>query len=74
MPAKLLGVALILAGLLLRHRIKRARRLGYVGPRYRRIHRDADRTKFNLAIAAQVAGTLICFISALLCFTHSIAR
>jgi hypothetical protein len=73
-PAKLLGLALILAGLLLRHRTKRARRLGYVGPRYRRIHRNVDRTKFNLAITAQVAGALICFISALLCFTHSIAR
>ena len=74
MPAKLLGLALILAGLLLRHGIKRARRRGYVGPRYRRIHRDADRTKFNLAIGSQAIGALICFISAMLCFTHSIAR
>ena len=74
MPAKLLGIALILAGLLLRYRVKRARRRGYVGPRYRRIHRDVDPTKFRLALASQTAGSLICFVSALLCLTHLLGR
>ena len=54
MPAKLLGVALLLAGLLLRHRIRRARRLGYVGPRYRRVHREVDRAKFNATLPGRL--------------------
>lgn len=69
MPAKLLGVTLVVATLLLHRGIKKARRRGYVGPRYRRIHRDADRLRFNLSVAGQVAGALICFIGALLCLS-----
>jgi hypothetical protein len=73
-PAKLLGVVLLLAGLLLRHRIRRARRLGYVGPRYRRVYREVDRAKFNATLGAQFTGAVICFIGAVLCFTHLVVR
>ena len=71
MPAKILGVALIVAGLLLRHGMARAKRRGYVGPRYRRVHRDADRWKFNAALLTQGLGALICFVGALLCLSHA---
>ena len=72
MPAKLLGVTLVAAALLLHRGIKKARRRGYVGPRYRRIHRDVDRWRFNLSVAGQTVGALICVIGALLCFTHMV--
>jgi hypothetical protein len=71
-PAKLLGLTLVAATLLLHREIKKARRRGYIGPRYRRIHRDNDRWKFNLSVAGQALGALICFIGALLCFTHMV--
>ena len=71
MPAKLLAVALIVAGMLLRRGVTRARQRGYVGPRSRRVHRDSERAKFNLALSSQALGALFCFIGAFLCLSHT---
>ena len=70
MPAKILGVLLIFAGLIFRYGIKRAKKRGYFGPRHQRIHRDVDRNRFNVAMGAQYFGSWICFLGAFLCFTH----
>ena len=69
MPAKLLGLALILAGLLFRRQFRVARERGYVGPSYRRVHRAGQRLKFNFALGSHVFGALVCFAAAYLCFT-----
>jgi hypothetical protein len=73
-PAKLLGIALILAGLLLRRGIVRALNRGYVGSRHRRIHRDPQRLKFTLALSSQAVGALICFIGAYLCISGALSH
>ena len=70
MAPKILGIALIAAGLVLRHGVKRARQRGYVGPRHRRVHREVERLKFNLVLSSQFMGALICFAGAFLCLTH----
>ena len=69
MPAKILGIVLILAALLLRRGIVKANQRGYVGSGARRIRRDAEPFRFRLSIGGQVVGALICFIAALLCFS-----
>ena len=72
MPLKLLGVSLIVAGFLLRRGVVKARRLGYVGSSRRRIHRDSDRWRFNVALGSQTLGALICFAGAFICLSHTI--
>lgn len=74
MPAKLLGIALILAGWLLRRGIVRAHRRGYVGSNGRRIHRDPERLKFFVALGSQALGALICFIGAYLCISGALSH
>jgi len=74
MPAKFLGIALVIAGLLLRRQFMRARVRGYVGPRYRRIHRAREGVKFHLTLGSQAFGALVCLIGAYLCLTHAFVR
>lgn len=72
MGLKLLGGALLVAGLLFRYQFVRARRRGFVGPARRRVFREAQRTRFHLACVGHAVGALICFIGAFLCLTGSI--
>ena len=74
MPAKILGILLLLAGLWLQHGVTRARKRGYVGPKYRRIHRETDRKKFNVALGSQWVGAWICFLGGFMCLTHILVR
>jgi len=70
-PAKFLGIAFVVAGLLLRRQFTRARTRGYIGPSYRRVHRASEPGKFLLAIGTQALGALVCFIGAYFCLTGS---
>ena len=72
MPLKLLGLSLIVAGFLLRRGVVKAHRLGYVGSSRRRIHRNAERFRFNMALGSQAIGALICFVGAFICLSHTI--
>jgi hypothetical protein len=68
-PAKILGVLLIVGGWLLQRESRKARERGYVGPADRRIHRAEQKWRFRLALVSQAFGALICFLSAFLCLT-----
>lgn len=69
LPAKLLGLAFILAGLLFYRGVRLARVRGYTGPKHRRIHRDTQTWRFQFALGSQAVGALICFVGAYLCLT-----
>lgn len=72
MPAKLLGLALLLTGFLLQLGVARARLRGYIGPRRRRIYRDTERSRFRFALAKQIAGALICLAAGALCLAKGL--
>ena len=67
---RLVGLAFLLAAYLLRRGWRKARERGYVGPRHRRVFRAVDPTRFNVAVAGQIFGAIVCFVAAVLCFTH----
>jgi hypothetical protein len=69
MPAKILGVLLIVAGMLMQRGVRVARVRGYVGPRYRRVYRQDQKWKFRIALGSQGLGAFICFTSAFFCLT-----
>jgi len=73
MPAKLLGLALIAAGLLLRREIRRSHQRGYAGSRHRPPRRAKNRLKFYLALVSHAVGALVCFAAAYLCFTGTLS-
>ena len=69
MPAKLIGLAFLGAAWLIRRDVRRARERGYVGPAHQPIRREQQRMRFNAAVAARMAGVVICLVAAYLCFT-----
>lgn len=67
-----MGIALALAGFILRRQYVRARQHGFIGPRHRRIHRAEQRARFHLALATHAIGALVCFAGAFLCLTGTL--
>ncbi|HWA87111.1 MAG TPA: hypothetical protein VG710_12860 [Opitutus sp.] len=70
MPAKLLGLFLLLGSFLSFARLARAAALGVTGPRHRRISRESQPWKFRLTLALQYLGAAVCLVAGALCLVH----